>query len=121
VEQTLRDLRRRQIRRLVVYGAGAHTSWLLSEFDLGTFQTPAIVDDDSRLHGIDLLGIPVTAPGAPGIAPDAVLVSSDSQEARLVQRATEAFPDVPVIRLYATTPSNTWASPDRRPAHAQCP
>ena len=38
VEEVLTAIKRENVRRLLIYGAGEHTRWLLSETDLSDFE-----------------------------------------------------------------------------------
>lgn len=89
-------------RRVLVFGAGRHTRWLLTRVAAGGAQFVAVVDEHPALAGTRVLGLPVLDPAeARAVAFDAVLISSDSAEAHLAARAREVLGDVPLIRPYS--------------------
>lgn len=87
--------------RMCIFGAGAHTRWLLDvTSDLPSPPIEYIVDDDPKIEAI--CGHPVRP--ADGIDPasiDLVLISSDRWESRLADRAKSIWGDrVEIVRLY---------------------
>lgn len=86
---------------LLIYGGGMHTRRLLELTDLAPMQIVAIVDDAPKLASIG--GHPVVTPEAThDLKYDAVLISSDTVEEMLFQRAqTWRQPDSKVFRLYS--------------------
>jgi hypothetical protein len=104
VDDVLDRMRAEAERRIAIYGAGEHTRWLLTEFDLRDFDIEAIVDDDAGLWGRRVLGIEVMSPRAAaerGI--EAVLISSDEWDAVLAERAQRLTPQARVYRLYGSS------------------
>ena len=104
VDDVLDRMRAEAERRIAIYGAGEHTRWLLTEFDLRGFQIDAIVDDDAGLWGRRVLGIEVMSPRAAaerGI--EAVLISSDEWDAVLAERARTMILQARVYRLYGSS------------------
>lgn len=82
-------------RRLALYGAGAHTSWLLSSGLIGDgFEVVVVLDDEPRASEIG--GVAIARP-ADGLArldeKVAVLPSSDKFESVLLGRLEELLPD----------------------------
>ncbi len=101
VDDARAELARCGIRRLMLFGAGAHTDWLLADFRWRALDLVAIIDDDQRLWGTRVLGIPVVSiRDAANIAVDAVLISSDAHEDHLARRAALMLPDLPIFKLY---------------------
>ena len=93
-------MRADHVRRVLIYGAGAYTRWVLSEFDLSALEIVGIIDDDAKLWGTSVLDIPILSPkSARAAGCDAVLISSDRHEDRLAERARRIFP---VTRVYRT-------------------
>lgn len=100
VEGAVAAMRADNVRRLLIYGAGAYTRLVLSEFTLSRLEIVGIMDDDARLWGTSLLDIPILAPkSARAVECDAVLICSDRHEKRLAERARRIFP---VTRVYGT-------------------
>ena len=102
-------------RRMILFGAGAHTRWLLSiTRDLPILPIECIVDDDPKLH--TLAGIDVRRPAdvdVDGI--DLVLVSSDRWEDALVERIRVLWRDrVEIERLYEGLPQGPYDKTDDR-------
>jgi GT2 family glycosyltransferase len=101
---------------ILIYGGGAHTHWLLSEFNLDGLPLMGIVDDDARLWGSSILGLPVMSPqSAAEVGCETVLISSDEHEERLAERARRVFPEAQVYRLYGTSSGLC------EPVSAHCP
>lgn len=94
------ELRARGTKEVTLWGAGAHTGWLLEHVnDLG-LTVRAIVDD--VLSGQDRFGHRVAAPGSVRDN-DVVLLSSDWHEETLWQKsATLRERGVKVVRLYGS-------------------
>lgn len=99
-------------RPWVIYGAGAHTRWLLGilpeELRTHIF---CLADDAPAAESI--VGIPVLDPSDLDRSTRfAVLVSSDSVEDALYRRALLRFPpQTPVYRLYANLPAGPYEKP----------
>ncbi len=101
--------------RMCLYGAGAHTRWLLSVTrDLGAAWVTCIVDDDPSVTEIE--GIEVRrADCKPALDVELVLVSSDRWEEELAGRAREVFGSgVEVVRLYESLPPGPYDKQDDR-------
>ncbi len=92
--EALRELREHGHTRLALYGAGAHTRWLLGSGLLGGDQTVVcVLDDHPREAAIE--GVPVVEPGEAGEllgGVSAILPSSDAHEAGILDRAHAHFP-----------------------------
>ncbi|UCG34273.1 MAG: glycosyltransferase [Phycisphaerales bacterium] len=101
VDEVLKRMREDGQGRIAIYGAGEHTRWLLTEFDLQDFVIAAVVDDEAGLWGREVLGIEVMSPRAAaerGI--EAVLVSSDAWEEEMAERAGRLIPRAHIYRMY---------------------
>ena len=101
--------------RLAVFGAGAHTRWLLSiTSDLPRAHVRCVVDDDPKTA--TLYGYPVrTADEVDSATVDIVLISSDRWESRLADRARQVWGDcVEIVRLYAGLPEGPYDKRDHR-------
>jgi len=106
VEEVLEAIKRENVRRLLIYGAGEHTRWLLSEYDLSDFEIVGIMDDDSKLWDTSMLDVPIMAPKSAAAAGcDAVLISSDEYEAGMTERARRIFPITRVYGMYRESPT----------------
>ncbi|MBN1512364.1 MAG: FkbM family methyltransferase [Phycisphaerae bacterium] len=98
--------------RMWLFGAGRHTNRLLEKrqsWESAGHRVVGLIDDDPALTGVGLLGLPVwprvrfeSAVAGGEVAPDAVILSSDTFEDHFWQ-ITAAIRDhgVPVYRLYA--------------------
>ncbi len=101
--------------RMGIYGAGAHTRWLLSTVrDLGLDGVSCIVDDDPGVAQIE--GVEVCrADTVRAVDVELVLVSSDRWEAELAARAAAVFGSgVEVVRLYESLPPGPYDKQDDR-------
>ncbi len=102
-------------RRVILFGAGAHTRWLLSiTRDLLPLPIECIVDDEPKTKEIG--GIDVRRPADVDIdGVDIVLVSSDRWEEALVDRVRTLWGDqVEVERLYEGLPQGPYDKTDDR-------
>ena len=86
--------------KVALYGAGAHTPWLLGILgDMGRISNVTTILDDNR-QGEQLCGIPVSQPGN-SVLVDIVVPSSDVYEHAMTCSARERFGDsVVVFPLY---------------------
>ncbi|MBY0113782.1 MAG: class I SAM-dependent methyltransferase [Phycisphaerales bacterium] len=84
-------LRDAGIRSIALYGAGAHTRWLLDHRELlSGVRIECVLDDRPSVAQIS--GVPVRDPSNVSLPADvAVVPSSDAFEAEIVRRATERF------------------------------
>ena len=101
--------------RLFIYGAGAHTRWLLTVTrDLPSPLIACIVDDHAPPEKID--GIDVRRPDdVQAGETDVVLVSSDRWESELAERAAVVFgPGIEIARLYESLPPGPYDKHDDR-------
>lgn len=101
--------------RMCIFGAGAHTRWLLSvTADLPAPDIVAILDDEPTDESI--AGVEVRRPDAVDVdAIDLVLVSSDRWEAELTRRCHELWSDrVEVVQLYRGLPRGPYDKSDDR-------
>jgi hypothetical protein len=101
--------------RMCIYGAGAHTRWLLSVTDdLPPLPIECILDDEAPAE--TLAGLPVRRPDETD--PDSiglVLVSSDQWEERLAESARRHWGDrVEIVRLYEGLPAGPYDKSDDR-------
>lgn len=107
--------------RLALFGAGAHTRWLLSvTADLPPLRIPCLLDDNPAE---DSLGdIPIRRPADIDVDSfDVILISSDRWEAELAARVKELWGGrYEVVRLYEDVPRGPYdKSDDRTEALAQ--
>jgi acetolactate synthase-1/2/3 large subunit len=104
--------------RVALYGAGQHTEQLLDTTRLGEARIVAIADGHPAKQGTTLRGIPVVAPEAlPGLACQAVVISSYDFQDEMAARVRELCPALPeLVTLY---PSTAAFSNFRR-ARARC-
>jgi hypothetical protein len=89
--------------RVMVYGAGKHTHRLGEALMSPPVEVVGIIDDNPALAGRSLWGFPiVSGASASGLRPDAIVVSSDTIEARLAEAAEAIAGPIGarVVRLY---------------------
>lgn len=88
-------------RRIALFGAGRHTRRIgTAPYLARGLKVAAILDDAPPCER--LFGAPVLRPDSPAWRADAVVISSDSSEEKLAQRARRfaARRGVPVVRIY---------------------
>ncbi|MBI4718481.1 MAG: class I SAM-dependent methyltransferase [Planctomycetes bacterium] len=103
--------------RIALFGAGEHTRWLLGIVqNLAPPEVVALFDDAAdRIR--EIRGVAVLPPGGAGdVEFDAVVVSSDAQEEKLLARARECFPGRRVVRLYEGLPPGPYDKQGELPA-----
>jgi hypothetical protein len=101
------DLASRGRTRVAIYGAGKHTRALANALASPPLEICCIIDDDPSLYGTNLWGFPIVSRHhAIARGPDAVVISSDSVEPLLWERAA-CFRDagIEVVRLYRAGPA----------------
>ncbi|MCH7526600.1 MAG: hypothetical protein IID39_04110 [Planctomycetes bacterium] len=101
--------------RMCLFGAGAHTRWLLSiTRNLPHLPIECILDDNPAAETLN--GIPVRRPAEISIENiDLILVSSDRWEEELVSRCRHLWGDrVAVVRLYEGLPPGPYDKSDDR-------
>ncbi len=101
--------------RMVIFGAGAHTRWLLSATkDMPALPIEAILDDNPVQDSIG--GIEVRRPDTIGAEEiDLVLISSDRWEQELFDRSRSLWGDsVEIVRLYDGLPVGPYDKSDDR-------
>ncbi|MEP6916995.1 MAG: class I SAM-dependent methyltransferase [Acidobacteriota bacterium] len=87
--------------RVVVYGAGTHTSELWRACPWLAAQTVAMVDGNPRLQGHRFLGLPVHSPrDLPSLAPDAIVISVRTAESQIAAWLSEQGLGSITVRLY---------------------
>ncbi len=105
-ERRLREALERCARdglgKIAIFGAGSHTRSASGVFMNPPVAIQCIIDDDPRLAGRSLWNYPVlTTEAAAELKPDAVVISSRSMEAALVERASElARRGAAIVTLY---------------------
>lgn len=110
VQERLKAWVARNIRRLAVFGAGAHTQWLETTCQGLGYEIVAVLDDHPQ--GKDMrFGLPVTAAASfnPATA-DAILLSSDCRQRELAHRCRELYgAGVVLLDLYEGLPPGPYA------------
>jgi len=90
-----------QIKKVILYGAGKHTSKLLKVLDkIKAFpaQVSAIIDDNVKSGSVE--GIPIIPKNEiDNCCADAIVLSSDSFEDVMVKKS-ETITDLPIVKLY---------------------
>jgi hypothetical protein len=88
--------------RVVIYGAGEHTSNLFKWTDLGQTNIVGLVDSNPDLAGHVYWSLPVSTPAAlRGLEPDVVVISSMATQEGMYDTAREHVDDhVEVVLLY---------------------
>ena len=84
-------------KTIVLFGAGTHTEWFLEKLIANKMKPNLILDEFSSKKS--LLGINVTHP-VKAKSPDIIFISSDTQEAKLKERAKYFFPNATIIAPY---------------------
>lgn len=105
--------RRSRGEAVYIFGAGAHTRWLLDiTRDLPPLHPVCVLDDDPC--NVELGGYPIRRPGDVRLRESCViLISSDRCERRLYERARACFgPQVEVLRLYESLPPGPYPRPE---------
>jgi len=86
---------------VVLYGAGAHTPWLLGVVEgVGSARVTAIVDDRDDGEAA-IRGVPVMRPAQLAARPETVVLSTDTIQKTLAARCCEVFgPETRIVDLY---------------------
>jgi len=96
-------------KRVALFGAGEHTGWLLDAVASPAGPEVVTLIDDRGQRIPEFRGLPVVTPEkADAAAFDAIVISSDANEARLFARARTCFPDTPIVRLYEGLPAGPY-------------
>ncbi len=104
-DRVFESLREAGHHRVALYGAGRHTQWLIeSMLPQAGVEVVCVLDDAPAVS--DIGGIPVILPSEAGNAlarVTAVIPSSDADEGRIADRASELFGDtkIAVWRVYS--------------------
>lgn len=101
--RALEECAREGYQRVCIYGAGKHTRRLGGALMTPPVRVLAIIDDNPELHARLLWNYPIVSPDeSVHLRPDAIIVSSDTFEDRLVTAAESVAERVgsQVIRLY---------------------
>jgi glycosyltransferase involved in cell wall biosynthesis len=111
---------RREGLRVLVYGAGAHTTDLFRWTDLAQAPLVALSDDLEPLHGERLFGLEVVAPERiAGLAPDVVLISAAGEQDEVYRRLRPLEErGIELVRLYPGAGSERAAAAPTVPAPA---
>ena len=105
-DSVLSKLHHSGVETFVVYGAGIHTTKIAAALTSAEVKLVGVVDDNPQLHGGKMLDVPILSlADTKAAGPGAVLISSDTIEGVLYQKAVRFFADtsIPVLRLYACT------------------
>ncbi len=98
--EALESCAARGMGRVAIYGTGTHTRRAAQALAQPRVDVVCFVDDNTETHGSKLWGIPIVGIEEVGDV-DAVVASSDSFEAQMLERARVALGDgVAVIGLY---------------------
>lgn len=100
----------RKITRVVLFGAGTHTHWLLPIIrDLPDPTIAAILDDQAH-RGMKISGIPVYKPdGFDFTTIDAVVLSTDCHQELMTKRCRALFgPRIPIVYPYDNLPMGPY-------------
>jgi prephenate dehydrogenase len=86
--------------RIGLYGAGAHTTWLLKELNKSGAKVPCLIFDDQPTRS-QLNGIPLLKTGSEADV-DAIVVSSDAHAEVMYEKACSIWKNgISVINLYS--------------------
>lgn len=103
--EVFRLLEREGVKSVAVYGAGQHTHRAAAAFGDTCLRVESVIDDDPRRAGAHIRGVPVITrvqflAASGGI--DAVVLSSDTHEALLIERARPIVAlGIRVVTLYS--------------------
>lgn len=105
IERTAALCDARNYRRIALYGAGRHTLPIIRQpWQWHDVRVVAIIDDSPRLPA--LRGVPVIRPHDLALQPPgsihAIVISSDTYESEIYERATRnpALRGIPLLRIY---------------------
>ena len=107
--EAIARLEREGARTIAIFGAGQHTHRAAPAFGSASLTIDAILDDDPVRSGASIAGVPVVSPEAylARRRPDAIVLSSDTLEPTLYERARRLAPhDLRLVRLYIETESH---------------
>ncbi|HUU83730.1 MAG TPA: class I SAM-dependent methyltransferase [Phycisphaerae bacterium] len=103
--------------RVALFGAGEHSGWLLDAVDSAGGAEVVVLIDDRAEQIREFKGRPVVTPDkADPSGFDAVVISSDANEAKLFERARQCLPNTRVVRLYDGLPSGPYEKHGDLPA-----
>lgn len=105
IDQTAQRCADAGYRRIALYGAGFHTTPIIRQpWQWRGVEVVAVLDDNPRRTNIG--GVPVLRPAELREPIDAVVISSDSHEARIAAAARAHFGprNIPVLRIYGDEP-----------------
>lgn len=107
--QSLAGLNKRQAR-IALFGAGAHTQWLLSLVRNISGPTVEAILDDRAMPGLTIENIPVQKAETFDIATiDAIVLSTDCHEEPMTRRCRELFgPRIRILHLYDGLPAGPY-------------
>jgi len=83
--------REQNIRRIAIYGSGAHTRRMFEQVDLSCFEIVAVIEDAPRRHGERLADVPIMGSAeALTRQPQAIVLSSDRFEEAMYEKCQAA-------------------------------
>jgi 2-polyprenyl-3-methyl-5-hydroxy-6-metoxy-1,4-benzoquinol methylase len=92
-----------EVTQASLYGAGEHTSQLISSGVLDGFKILAITDSNPKKWGLKFEGFTILPPtDLPG---DAILISSYDYQEEIAKMLEQDFPELKIIKLYSNTRS----------------
>lgn len=102
-------LKNRGISKVALFGAGAHTRWLLEIIKDVAGPGIAVILDDNAAENQFIEKIPVIKPGLEHKNFDAVVLSTDAHQAAFIERCRELWGDtVKLIDLYEGLPPGPY-------------
>ncbi|TVQ31334.1 MAG: hypothetical protein EA376_09490 [Phycisphaeraceae bacterium] len=106
---------RRGLMRVGIYGAGLHTTVAAAAFERAPVELVCVIDDDASRQGGTALGMPIVSrEQAAGFALDAVVLSANSAEEKLVAAAAGlAGRGVEILPLYTAPRGDGAGMPDQ--------
>jgi glycosyltransferase involved in cell wall biosynthesis len=98
---------------VVLFGAGAHTPWLLGVIDGRPGPNITAILDDNAQPGTDIRGIPVVRPTDVNPAPGTIVLSTDTVAETLTVRCRELFDGrTRVVNLYESLDPGPYPKSD---------
>jgi hypothetical protein len=98
--QNLKSKIKPNIKKIILYGAGMHTTQLLQTGLLNNIKIDCIVDSNIKKHGMLFEGYEVQSPEILKEKNITVLISSYDSQEEISKYLTDNFPNIIQIKLY---------------------
>ncbi len=98
----------RNTEKIVLFGAGMHSRWLLEILKKNKLRMPHLIIDDNASEN-SIMGVPLLKPeDLNGVHPDLIILSSDVHQSRFRKRCEELFPTAELLDMYDGFPSGPY-------------